>query len=505
MDAFDPVDKEKKGSVEVSTEKDVEKKFFLARTALKEWKNLNVVDRCVFLERFRKTVLNNLKDIIDTLNTDTGKPETEILMSEIMATLDSIKYCEDNAEKILKKEKRRTPIEFRKNYSYVEYQPYGVVSVISPWNYPFQISLIPAMTALVAGNTVILKTSEITPLTGKKIEELVDKAGFPENVFQVVHGDGKVGEEMIKNKPDKVFFTGGVETGKEVMKKASENLIDVELELGGKDPFIVFEEAEIDRAVKGVVYGSLSNAGQLCVSSERVYVERSVKEQFVEKLLEEVEKVDVGDSKTSEMGPMIKEEQIELVKKHVDDAVFKGAEMLTDLEQQGNFLKPVVLDKVTNEMDVMREETFGPVIPVMGFEGIQEAVELANDSIYGLNASVWTEDIEKGKRVASMLETGNCYINDVVKNIGNPYMPFGGVNKSGIGRYHGPEGLMSFVEPKSVMVNRNKDDELNWFPYTEKLYQSIIYMLEIKHGDSGLIEKAKKLFKIGKYKNKGKV
>ncbi len=498
LHAFDPVDNEKKGSVKVSTDQEIEKKFFLARTSLKEWKNLDIADRCFFLKEFRKTVLNNLDDILHTLKSDTGKPDVEILMAEIMTTLDFIKYYENNSEKILKKEKRRTPIEFSKNYSYVEYQPYGVVSVISPWNYPFQISLIPSITALVAGNTVILKTSEITPLTGKKIEELIDKAGFPQNVFQVVHGGGEVGEKIIENKPDKIFFTGGVETGKEVMKKASENLIDVELELGGKDPFIVFEDADLDRAVKGVVYGSLANSGQICVSSERVYVERSIKKRFIEKLLEEVKKVDIGDSKTSEMGPMIREEQIELIKNQVDDAVFKGAEMLTEFEHQGNFLKPIVLDQVTNEMDVMRKETFGPVIPVMGFEGVQEAVELANDSVYGLNSSVWTEDVEKGKKIASMLETGNCYINDVVKNIGNPYTPFGGVKKSGIGRYHGPEGLMSFVEPKSVMVNRNKDDELNWFPYTEKLYNSIESMLDIKHGDSGIIEKAKKLFRMAK-------
>ncbi len=496
--AVNPATGEETAHVKAADDKQIKDAFKKSKKSLENWKDLSVGQRCKYLKRFRENVLEDLEDIVSTIKEDTGKSDIEILMSDILATLEITKYYEENAPDILKKEKRKTPFEFRKNYSYVEYEPYGTVSVISPWNYPFQLSVVPAITALIGGNTVVLKPSEITPLTGEKIKELFEKSGFPEGVFQVLQGTGEVGEKMIEEKPDKVFFTGGVETGKKVMEKASKQLIPVELELGGNDPFIVFKDADIDRAVKGLVYGALANSGQLCVSSERVYVERDVKKEFMEKLEKELEKVRVGGNSTYEMGPIIREKQIEKIKEHVEEAVLEGAEMLTDFERNGNFLKPVLLDKVDHDMNVMREETFGPVIPVTSFKGIEEAVGLANDTEYGLNASVWSEDIEKAEKVASKLETGNCYINDVVKNIGNPHLPFGGVKKSGIGRYHGPEGLKSFVQPKSVMVSGNTIDEINWFPYDKKLCKSIAKLIKTKYGKKGFLKKIKNYFSLRK-------
>ena len=494
IDAVNPATGNKTASIEASDKKEIEKRFKRSEKAFKEWKSLSIRERVSYLKNLRERIVEEADSIVEIVKRDTGKPDNEILMSDILATLSLVEYYENKTGDILGRKKMKTPFEFYKNSSYVEYEPMGVVVVISPWNYPFQLSIVPAITALAAGNTVILKPSEETPLTGEKIKDLIRLAGFPEGVFQVVQGDGEIGEHLINQGPDKVFFTGGSETGKKIMKHAAEQLIPVELELGGKDPAIVFEDADLDRTVKGIVYGSLANSGQLCVSTERVYVQESIKDEFIWKLKSEIRNVDVGDGRTDEMGPMITEEQLEKVMEQVDDAVMSGAELHTDLERNGMFLKPQLVENVDHGMDLMVEETFGPVIPVMSFKDEDEAVELANDSKYGLNASVWTKDINKGKRVASKLETGNCYINDVVKNIGNPHLPFGGVKESGIGRYHGEEGLKSFVEPKSVMVNRNNNDEMNWFPYTEDMYSSLKDIIHAKHKDIGMIDRLKKLY-----------
>ncbi len=498
IEAVDPATEEIIKTVKVSSPKEVSEKFRRAEKAQEKWKRLPVIKRCSYLKRMREVIVDEMEDIVETIKKDTGKPDTEALMSDVFATLSMIKYYEKNSKELLSREKRKTPMEYYKNNSYVEHEPLGIVAVISPWNYPFQLSLVPSITALAAGNSVILKPSEVTPLCGEKIEEILSKAGFPKDVFHVVQGAGEVGEKMVGEEPDKIFFTGGTGTGKKVMKKASEQLIPVELELGGKDPMIVFKDADIERAAKGAVYGALANSGQLCVSIERVYVQESVEKKFVRKLMEEVKDVRSGSSTGCEMGPMIRKEQIEIVKEQVEDAVEKGADLLTEFKREGRFLRPLVLTDVDHEMKVMKEETFGPVISIMPFKDEAESVRLANDSEYGLNSSVWSEDEEKAKRVASELQTGNCYINDVVKNIGNPDLPFGGKKNSGIGRYHGPEGLEAFTETKSVMINDNDGVEVNWFPYSEDKYEDIKTLVRTKHGDVGFFQKIKNLLHLRK-------
>jgi len=496
IEAVNPATGERIRTYETATDQQISDTFSKARKASHQWKDLSIEKRCSYLKEFRKVIVGRKDEIVEAIKLDTGKPDVEALMSDVLATLTMIKYYEDNAEKILKTEKRKTPTEYPKNGSYVDYIPMGVVAIISPWNYPFQLSVVPTITALAAGNTVVLKPSEITPITGEKIEEFFSKAGFPEGVFQSLQGGGKVGEKMIEEKPDKVFFTGGVETGKKVMEKASDHLIPIELELGGNDAMIVFEDSDLDRAVKGAVYGSLANAGQLCVAVERIYVQESIEEEFTQKILEEIEKIDIGIERDVEMGPMILERQIDVVKNHVEDALEKGADLLTEVRKEDNFLHPIVLSQVTHNMKIMQEETFGPTIPIMSFNDEEEAIELANDTQYGLNASVWTKNKRKAKRVVSQLETGNCYVNDAVKNIGSPYLPFGGVKNSGIGRYHGPEGLKSFTETRSVMINKNEGNELNWFPYDQELYDDIRDLIDAKHGDVGFLKKVKTFFRL---------
>lgn len=397
IEAINPANGKRIGAYETPTDQQISDRFSKAREAFHDWKDLDIEKRCSYLTDLRKEIVDHKHDLVQAIKLDTGKPDVEALMSDVFATLSIIKYYEENSKNILENKKRKTPMEYIKNSSYIEYMPMGVIAVISPWNYPFQLSVVPTITALAAGNTVVLKPSEITPITGEKIDDLFTKAGFPKDVFQVLQGGGRVGERMIEEEPDKVFFTGGVDTGKKVMEKASDHLIPVELELGGNDAMIVFEDADLTRAVKGAVYGSLANSGQLCGAVERIYVQESIKEEFTQTLLKEIEKVDIGTERDSEMGPMIMDKQLDTVKDHVEDAVKKGANLLTKTKRENNFLEPIVLNNVTHNMKIMCEETFGPTIPIMSFKTEEEAVELANDTQYGLNASVWTQKkSEKG-------------------------------------------------------------------------------------------------------------
>lgn len=417
-------------------------------------------------------------------------------MADVLPTLDIIKYYEEQGEGILSREERKNPQSFLNHDAYLEYKPLGTVLVISPWNYPLQLAMVPVITALAAGNTVVLKPSEVTPLTGELIQEIIDRAGLPEGTFQLVQGGGKIGQELIEAGPDKVFFTGSVETGKKVMEIAGRNLIPVDMELGGKDPMIVFEDADLDRAVEGAVYGAFANAGQLCVSVERLYVESPLYEEFTRRVANRAEELELGSGRDDDVGPMIYPKQVDVVEEHLEDARKKGANILTETKKEDLFFYPQVLTDVNHDMKIMTEETFGPVLPIMPFEGEKEAVELANDTRYGLNSSVWTEDREKAERVVSKLNVGNSYINDTVKNIGNPHLPFGGAKESGMGYYHGPEGLKRFTQQTSVMVNKNEGKDPNWFPYTEEMYETVEKLIDTLYGEVGVVEKAKNFLSL---------
>lgn len=470
---------------------EIEEAMKNSRKAQNKWGDLSLDRRIDYLSDIRKVIVGDLDCIVDEIKEDTGKVDVEALMTDILPTLDIIKYYEDNAEEILGTEKRKTPRFFRNNSSYVEYKPLGVVVIISPWNFPLQLSMVPAITALIAGNTVLLKPSEITPIVGKLAEEICEEANIPDNVLQVLQGSGDVGEKLIKSNPDKIFFTGSVETGKKIMKSASENLVPLELEMGGKDPMIVFKDSNFDRAVEAAVYGSFANSGQLCVSVERLYVQEGIYEEFLDAVLERTEKLRVGEGKNADLGPMIYPQQIKTVEDHLEDALNKGAEVLTEIKKENLYFYPQILKDVDHSMKIMKEETFGPLLPIMSFKDEEDAIRLANDTKYGLNSSVWSNDIKKAKRVVNKLEVGNSHINDVFKNIGNPHLPFGGAKKSGMGMYHGPEGLKRFSQRTSVMINKNKGMEPNWFPYSEELYETLKKLIYTDYGTIGYLKKIK--------------
>jgi len=335
-------------------------------------------------------------------------------------------------------------------------EPYGVIGIVSPWNYPFSTPATEGLAALVAGNAVVIKPSEFTPLAALGLASLLHQAGVPSDIFQVVVGDGSTGAALVEASIDKIIFTGSVRTGKRVAETAAKKLLPVVLELGGKDPMLVLEDADLDVVTSAALWGGFMNAGQTCLSVERCYVARSLYEKFLPAVVEKTRKLRVGNGMDPEtdIGPMIHEQQLRVVEAHVADAVARGARLLAGgrrLPELGpNFYAPTVLADVTHEMLIMREETFGPVLAVMPFATDDEAVRLANDSEFGLAASVWSSDRRRGEALAPRIHAGTVMVNDVVSCFGISEAPHGGVKSSGLGRAHGRLGLEEMVRIKYV-------------------------------------------------------
>lgn len=483
LEFVNPWNEEIFGEVAESSVDDVKKAMKAGRAAFNHWQNTSIKNRIEYLAKIRKYFVKNLDELVEGISKNTGKVYTDTLSSEIYPTLDIIKYYEKNLGRILKPRKVKTPAFLIGKESYIEYRPMGVIAVIAPWNYPFQLSVIPIISALAAGNCVIYKGSEVTPYVSVLIEEMFKSAGIPEGVIQVLFGGKEIGEEIINQKPDKVFFTGSVATGKKIAESAARDLIPVELELGGKDPMIVFEDANINRAVQGALWGAFTNCGQVCMSVERLYVQESIYDEFLSNLVFEFDKLNYGSDTYDDIGSMTSKAQIKIVKNHIDDAIKKGAIAITGRklkEENGFKINPVILTNVNNDMLVMTDETFGPVLPIMKFKTEEEAIKLANDSPYGLNSSIWTKDLNRAKRVVRQLVTGGCCINDVIISVANPHLPFGGVKNSGIGRYHSEQGIYTFCNQTSIVVDEGRKNKgINWYPYDKKSYRRLKKLISL--------------------------
>lgn len=473
FEKYCPVSGKKLGDYPITDKAGVEQAVARARAASKTWGKRSLSERMEFLGRLRGIIRENGEDYARRISEDTGKPLVDSLMTELMSIPLFIDYYEKTAAKVLGRKKVRTPILFPGKKSYVEHFPMGVIGVISPWNFPFQLSMVPVISALIGGNTVVLKPSEVTPITGDLIAEIFKAARFPQGVVEVIQGDGTTGAALAHADIDKIFFTGSVATGRKVMAAAATKPIPVELELGGKDAMIVCADANLERAAKAAVWGGFINCGQMCISVERLFVVDAVHDAFIALVKAEIARMKVGGPEEhADMGPMTFPLQIATVERHVEDARARGARIATGgrrIEGDGQFFEPTLVLDVTEEMEIYREETFGPVLPVIRVANEEEAVRMANDHQYGLTGSVWTQDHRRGLELASQLECGQANVNDLVVSVGNPVLPFGGVKNSGFGRYHGPEGLLGFVHQKAIMIDRGWfNTEPFWFPYAGK-------------------------------------
>lgn len=444
------------GEVVMNSCESVEAAMCDLRAAQPAWAAKPLRERIQILREFQKLLIESQDEITDVLNQDCGKSRQDALI-ELFITVDLLtQYCK-NAPKWLKRQRVSSGLYFLKR-CYVEHRPHGVVAVISPWNYPLTLALPPMLAALLAGNTVILKPSEVTGATGVLIESLFKRFPALAPYVRVVHGDGRVGADLINAGPDYVFLTGSTPTGRKVMKAAADHLIPVACELGGKDAMLVLDDADLEAAARWGVWGAFFNTGQTCMAVERVYVQDSIYDAFVQKAVADTKDFTAGYSAEFNSpygtGPVTDPRQMAIIERHLEDALAKGAKALTGGKGEGMFYNPVVLVNVTHDMLVMKEETFGPLMPIMKVKDESEAVRLANDNAFGLGASVWSKNLDRAERVASQIEAASVIINDSLAQFGVPMLPFGGVKESGAGRTHGKEGLMQFTRPYSYVVGQ---------------------------------------------------
>jgi succinate-semialdehyde dehydrogenase/glutarate-semialdehyde dehydrogenase len=444
-----------------------------AHAAQLEWDAWGIHNRVKVMRRFQQILLAHKTDIARRITQEAGKPLVEALLTEVLVVLDATRFLIENAFAILREEKlTHGNLAMKTKSGRILREPYGVVGIISPWNYPFSIPATEALAALVAGNAVVLKPSELTPLIALELQALLREAGVPDDIFQVLPGDGETGAALVRSEISKLIFTGSVTTGRRIAQVAAERLLPVVLELGGKDPMIVLEDADIDVASSGAVWGAFMNAGQTCLSVERCYVHQSLYSVFLEACAEKVRKLRVGNGMdpASEIGPMIHERQVRVVETQIEDAKQRGARVLvggTRLRELGpTFFAPTVLADVDHNMRVMQEETFGPVLPVTPFREETEAVRRANDSDFGLAASIWTRDRARGERLARQINAGTVMVNDAVSCFSISEAPHGGVKASGLGRTHGRWGLEEMARVKYVDSDRlPRMKKIWWFGY----------------------------------------
>ncbi|NNE97771.1 MAG: aldehyde dehydrogenase family protein [Pyrinomonadaceae bacterium] len=473
--SYNPATGAEVGRVRNSCSEEVQEAVEKSRSAFEIWRKFPYAERRRIVMRAREVILAEIDEIAKLISDEMGKPAAEAISAEIAPVLDLMQYFAKNTEKMLRPEKRGIGIlGLMGRSSKIIYKPLGVVAIISPWNFPFSIPLGEVVMALMAGNTVVLKPSELTPLIGEKIAEIFEVASLPKNVLQVVSGDGKTGAALVNSAPNKIMFTGSVATGKKIAESAAKNLTPVVLELGGKDPMVVFADADLDKASSAAVWGAFTNSGQACSSVERLYIEKKAADRFTALVVEKTRNLEqgLGSDEDIEIGSMSSEDQIKIVEDHVEAFKESGAEILTggtrNKNFEGVFFEPTVIKNATNKMRPMREETFGPTLPIATFKTEDEAIDLANDTDFGLTASVWTGDLSRGKRVAEKILAGTVNVNEVLYTHGIGQTPWGGFKDSGYGRTHGKEGLMELVGVQHIHVNRFLfTPDLWWFGYSK--------------------------------------
>lgn len=494
---INPVTGQEIGRVAETCRKEWDSILFNARSAQKEWSGLELKQRIKTLRKVLDVLVDRKHEIAEIINKDNGKPRVDAMATEVLPAAMALDYYCRRARAFLRDRSvgRGNILLFNKQ-SRIVWQPFGVVGIISPWNYPFSIPFSEVIMALLSGNTVILKTATDTQWVGQSLADCFSAVDMPKGVFNFVNIPGRqAGEWFLQGAVDKLFFTGSVPVGKQLMAMAAEHLVPLVLELGGNDAMIVDRDADLFRAARGAVWAGLQNGGQSCGGVERIYVHKEVYDDYLAMLAEYVKGMKCGpDTDFSiDMGPMTNESQVHTVHDHVSEALKQGATVAAqgrispEAKKQGWFYPPTVLVDVNHDMKVMREETFGPVLAVMPVTDLEQAVRLANDSEFGLTASIWTRNRSLADQIALKLEAGVVTVNDHLMSHGLPETPWGGYKQSGIGRTHGELGFKEMVQPKVIVHDYMPFCRKNmwWPPYSKTLYEGLSGTMDLLYGKQG--------------------
>lgn len=479
FESINPATGEVIGNAYKSTSEQIRKATYAAREAFNEWSKSSIQDRAEILKKVSLEIytqggeLGEATSLKKLITSEMGKPlpEAEI---EVFESGDMLSFYAEEGKAFLAGD--NIPLNrslFPNKVSFTNLEPIGIIAVIKPWNYPLELPLWSIGAALLTGNTVIFKPSELTPFVGLELGKIFQKAGLPKGVLNIVTGDGETGQLLINSDVDMVAFTGSVETGKKIAKICGEKLCKTSLELGGKDPFIVCEDANIEQAVNAAVWGAFTNCGQVCVSAERFYVDQKVAPEFIEKFVAKTKNLRIGNGLETnvDIGPLASQKQLDKVQAHISDAVKYGAKILYGGKRadeksfkDGFFFLPTVITEVNHKMKIMTEETFGPVAPIMVFSDLEEAIILANDSIYGLGASIWTKDLKKTHYISENINAGIVWINEI--NVAYPQCPWGGIKQSGWGKELSKYAIHEYVNIKHINIDFGNEESRDWwFPY----------------------------------------
>lgn len=485
-----PIDLQPIGEIPVQNRAEVDAAIAKARAAQPAWAALGIKRRARYMEKALSILLKRIDEYVDVFVRESGKARMDALMIEIWAAADSLSFYAKHSQEFLAPEKVKLHgfLRFMKSVT-VERKPLGVIGVISPWNGPFILSLNPAVQAMMAGNTVVIKPSEVTPMSGKLVEDLFREAGLPDGVLQVVLGDGETGAALVKGATNKIAFTGSVPTGRLVAQACAKMLKPCTLELGGKDGMIVCADADLDVAAAGAVAGSLFNTGQYCSGTERIYVVESVADQFIAKVVEKTKALRQADHGEFDVGAIFWQKQLEIIEQQVAQAVKMGAKVLVGGKRNKNlkglYFEPTVMVNVNHNMDLMTKETFGPIIPIVVVKDEAEAIKMCNDSEYGLGATVWSSDNKRAYKIAKQIQSGSVCVNDMCMTYGALEVPFGGIKDSGIGAVNGKEGLLSYTVAQPIIVDKfgGKYTAGRHYPYSAKSETQMKQLIKMLWGN----------------------